>query len=837
MGDKDSHMGVAGPSDEEEYGVGPREKEPVYVPGCEEEEDEEEPEEGKHSCLFLRVILSLFFPDRQPLLWLAIHLLIILIYAIFNFNGYTISLIPKLEGANYTTNTIWSMALILGGNFALYLSTMVIRCILVKGVFHYLCSRNAYLFALMSMLDPHIFYVMWASIQSIVWQILITHPTRDPKIYCINIPLWSDTTSQYLTFGDESLLWISCTIYIHIILSLRCLAISIISFIFELNLLVNSNDALKKYLKLYINIRKFNLDWLTSVMANAELIDRLKPIFANSRLRCKLFPTFEIKSHKNVEFKSKHGLQVLNEFHDANYIQYFSGIDGISAPSEATDSLLEQSSTSYFTNWLLIHYVIRVPPVVSLIHQELLLKEDSIVSDAGELLFEHMYLTLTKLMKAEGNAALNGSENPQDNNIAQPDNSQPTDVQQAGIKRRNVTRPISFSLPAAENIERQSQDVGRVTRHAHAMNHGRSTLRNHRLISVVNLKHFRSAVVDSENTDQPVDSSASVLTADYQFNHDKGDDTRYLSVEQLQRFLLPEESDTIMGLLDLSGHGRINLSILQQALLNLYSTRKKFKNNVKGQDSIFKVLSRLVSAASWLVAIVSMSFLAGITAEAVVVSGAALLSAITVALSYLYTNFMTSVIFVAFSNPYSVGDRVRLNDGEPLTVKKIRTYTTEFVTILGKAMVYQNAMLSTMKITNESRAARATIEINFKVDATTSEEHIYLIEEHLKAFCNLRQNDFVKDSTWLFLTEFNPGHCYKVSCWFTCIESWSNWQRIFQLRGELMEFIMRECKKLGVGYSLPVQPLLFPQTLAIRNIRKKTPSTPDMPPETNRKQL
>lgn len=96
MGDKDSHMGVAGPSDEEEYGVGPREKEPVYVPGCEEEEDEEEPEEGKHSCLFLRVILSLFFPDRQPLLWLAIHLLIILIYAIFNFNGYTISLIPKV---------------------------------------------------------------------------------------------------------------------------------------------------------------------------------------------------------------------------------------------------------------------------------------------------------------------------------------------------------------------------------------------------------------------------------------------------------------------------------------------------------------------------------------------------------------------------------------------------------------------------------------------------------------------------------------------------------------------------------------------------------------------
>lgn len=51
---------------------------------------------------------------------------------------------------------------------------------------------------------------------------------------------------------------------------------------------------------------------------------------------------------------------------------------------------------------------------------------------------------------------------------------------------------------------------------------------------------------------------------------------------------------------------------------------------------------------------------------------------------YIYQNFITAVIFVAFTNPYNVGDRVRIDNGEAMYVRNIHTYTTEFVTVHAK---------------------------------------------------------------------------------------------------------------------------------------------------------
>lgn len=51
---------------------------------------------------------------------------------------------------------------------------------------------------------------------------------------------------------------------------------------------------------------------------------------------------------------------------------------------------------------------------------------------------------------------------------------------------------------------------------------------------------------------------------------------------------------------------------------------------------------------------------------------------------YIYQHFITAVIFVAFTNPYNIGDRVRIDEGDVLYVRRIRTYTTEFESMHGK---------------------------------------------------------------------------------------------------------------------------------------------------------
>ena len=39
---------------------------------------------------------------------------------------------------------------------------------------------------------------------------------------------------------------------------------------------------------------------------------------------------------------------------------------------------------------------------------------------------------------------------------------------------------------------------------------------------------------------------------------------------------------------------------------------------------------------------------------------------------------------MAFTNPYNIGDRVRIDGGDVLYVRRIRTYTTEFESMHGK---------------------------------------------------------------------------------------------------------------------------------------------------------
>ncbi|GIX64437.1 mechanosensitive ion channel protein 10 [Babesia caballi] len=827
------------------------------------EEDEEEEDEPKRACVWFRNIIKTFFPDRQVPVWFGISAGIILVYGLFNFQNYTVDLDNKSNVSNYTINGIWCLNFILMGNMLMHLGAMVVRFVVISLLIKLHCSRNAYVFAMISMFDPAFFYVLWAATQGVVWQILVSRVKGTAGIFCIDVPFLPDFVTKRLIFREDTLTWISCAIHMHIILAIRCVALSIISFAFELNLLVNSNEVLKKYLKLYTNIRKFNIDWLSLVMSQPELVSKLKTAFARERYRDKIFPVIERSHLETGEFKNKHALQLLSGSHDTEYMQYFSTKQDLSVPSESADVMVEQSTTSAFSNWLLIYYVIRVPPVVSLLHQDITLKGNNMVSACATLLFEQMFATLTQLGSLTPDSGLDASPRHSILDDKVPCSAAPpsisgdstvsasrstvliTDVEPSNDGCRAKSCVLEQSIEAAATPRRKTDHISLkatpsyrvVERKSDVISQGakmpkttawlrpsalKGRSKNHRAISVLNLQEFRSSFVDvAEREGGEAEDPANIVAPDYQFNSGKDDDTRFLSTEQMRTFLVPEECDTIMSLLDLSGHGKINISMMHQALQNLYSTRKKFKNNIKGQDSVFTVLSRLLSVATWLLSIVTMAFLGGITAEAIVVSGAALLSAITVALSYLYTNFMTSVIFVAFSNPYNVGDRVRLNDGEPLTVKKIKTYTTEFVTILGKVLVYQNAILSTMKITNESRAARATFSFEFKVGAKTTAEQLRGLEMHLATTCNARPNDFVKDSAIIYYTEFNPGHCINLCIWATCVESWGNWHRIFLLKSEVMEITLRYCRDSGIGYVMPAQPMTFPQQLSIRSVPKK----------------
>ncbi|KAL8271140.1 hypothetical protein Esti_004908 [Eimeria stiedai] len=279
---------------------------------------------------------------------------------------------------------------------------------------------------------------------------------------------------------------------------------------------------------------------------------------------------------------------------------------------------------------------------------------------------------------------------------------------------------------------------------------------------------------------------------------------QFLKKEILEQYLKPDEAEEFMKHADLAGHGKVDRIMFQRAVLNVYSLRKRLVRALKSQASIASTVLRMISLLLWFVTLIALLLVLGVEINTVVMSGAAFLSAITVSLSYIYQHFITAVIFVAFTNPYNIGDRIRVDGGDSLYVRRIRTYTTEFENMHGKPLIYSNASLFSRVITNESRAKNSTFELVISVSIFTPTPLLRALEQEMKRYVESRAMDFVKDSFRIIIYEVRPGHCIKarlnllflssaadhktpflinsifMGIWVTCVEGWGNWTKVLK---------------------------------------------------------
>ncbi|PHJ25104.1 small conductance mechanosensitive ion channel family protein [Cystoisospora suis] len=277
--------------------------------------------------------------------------------------------------------------------------------------------------------------------------------------------------------------------------------------------------------------------------------------------------------------------------------------------------------------------------------------------------------------------------------------------------------------------------------------------------------------------------------------------------DYIEMFLKPDEVEEFMKQVDLAGHGKFNMAMFKRAVLVVYSMRKKLLKALKSQASIASTVRRMISVLLWVISFIVFLLVLGVNINTVIVSGAASLSAIIVALSYFYQNFITAVIFIAVSNPFNVGDRIRVDGTEILYVRKIRTYTTEFETVHGRPVFYSNAVLFNRVITNESRSKNSCLEIPLQVDIRTPESSIRQLQASLQKYIDSRALEFVKDTFRMFVVNVQPGRHVDIAFWMTCVEGWGNFLKVLRTRTDVYFYLIKQLIRLNISFQLPVQPV------------------------------
>ncbi|KAL8433111.1 hypothetical protein ACSSS7_004134 [Eimeria intestinalis] len=239
-------------------------------------------------------------------------------------------------------------------------------------------------------------------------------------------------------------------------------------------------------------------------------------------------------------------------------------------------------------------------------------------------------------------------------------------------------------------------------------------------------------------------------------------DNQYFDKSFIDQFLKPEDSTEFMRLVDFGGHGKISKSMFSRALISMYKSRSSLIKSLQSQASICKTVRQMISLLLWVATGVALLLVLGVDLNTVLVTGAAALSALLVALSYLYEQFVTAVIFVALTNPYNVGDRIVVRKDRVLFVSCIRTYTTEFSDVYGSLVVISNSVLWGQQLKNESRSRNASFEFPVRVSFRTRLQQLRLLEIRIKHALAARPLDFVKDSFCIFLADVQPGRWISV---------------------------------------------------------------------------
>eukprot|EP00371_Babesia_bovis_P001229 XP_001609876.1 hypothetical protein [Babesia bovis T2Bo] len=438
-------------------------------------------------------------------------------------------------------------------------------------------------------------------------------------------------------------------------------------------------------------------------------------------------------------------------------------------PQFCKERWIEKSMSNMLTNWTALHQMVHNPPELLFPDFYVPLVSKKTVQEYSRLLFDHIYETMSALGHPHITEAM-GEE----------------------------IRKLHSARSTMENVPNTSRSSGRRSE--------RASLQP--TVVQKSSKKSSTAKASSEDGDSGDESNHAHADAPLDPIATERDEMRVIT-RRMFTLLQPAVVDDFFNTFDTGNCGSVTSNIFTKNVLYMCSLRKRLISALKNQRSILSLVNRLLSTALWFLLCVLYLMTLRVNKNIVLPSVIGFMSAMIVALSYMYNSFITAIIFVVLSNPYNVGDRVRINDGEAMYVSSISTYNTVFRCIHEKIVIYQNAQLSSMKIANETRARHAIMEVTLCISGSTTPAAQKQLIENVKSFVNHQPRVYVHNGCFVYVSQIQISHFYNLKFLITFMDNWLSPGHIFILQKGLLSYILKQCGMLGITYRAPMKPVIL----------------------------
>ncbi|XP_052201552.1 mechanosensitive ion channel protein 5-like [Diospyros lotus] len=237
--------------------------------------------------------------------------------------------------------------------------------------------------------------------------------------------------------------------------------------------------------------------------------------------------------------------------------------------------------------------------------------------------------------------------------------------------------------------------------------------------------------------------------------------SKYISLEDLQRFMKDESAQKTMHLIKGSHIDQgINKQTLTKWMVDAFKERRSLALSLDDTKTAADELHTILSVLVTIIIVIIWLFIFNFPiSHFLVLVGSQLLLAAFI-FGDTCKRIFEAIIFLFVTHPFHVGDRCEI-DGMQLVVEEMNILTTVFLRHDNQKYIYPNSILATKPIVNYFRSPEMTDTVDFSIHISTPMERIAEMKKRIIRFVESR-SDYWHQSPAVVITDLEDMNRLKM---------------------------------------------------------------------------
>jgi len=276
-------------------------------------------------------------------------------------------------------------------------------------------------------------------------------------------------------------------------------------------------------------------------------------------------------------------------------------------------------------------------------------------------------------------------------------------------------------------------------------------------------------------------------------------------------FNTTSEAHDVFALFDKDANGDISKKEMREAVQRIYRERKALIAGLKDVGSAVAKLDAVLIAIA----------LIGITFAALLIFNrqntlASLVPLATIILGFSFIfghsaqTLFESLIFIFSTHVFDVGDLVMIDD-QPLLVREFGLFSTTFRRVDGQEIIAPNALLASSKLVHNLRRSNSMWETtNLMISYNTPLEIIEQLRSRINTYVTANNREW--SGCALNIDKMEYQNAIHLIVAMEHRSNWQDWGGRWARRTAFMRNLKTVLEDLDVRYTMPVQPVVLPQS-------------------------